>query len=57
MKHVLAFLVLAASAYALFAERPATADSGSCYSPRPICISGRPVCLCDYALNCYWGCR
>jgi hypothetical protein len=57
MKHVLALLLALGSAFALFAERPAAADIGSCYSARPICIQGHPACVCDYAQNCFWACR
>lgn len=35
----------------------ATADVGSCYSPKPICLSGQPVCLCTYTMQCWWGCK
>ncbi len=35
----------------------ASAGVGSCYEPKPICISGRPVCVCDYAMRCFWSCQ
>jgi hypothetical protein len=57
MKHVIAVLLAIGSLYAVFAERPAVADIGSCYSVRPICIQGQPVCLCTYTQNCFWACR
>lgn len=50
MRILLALLVLTVSL-------AAHADIGSCYSPRPICISGYPVCICDISLNCFWACR
>ena len=39
------------------APTDAKADVGSCYSVRPICLSGAPACMCDYSMNCYWVCR
>jgi hypothetical protein len=57
MRRIVAISIALATAYALFTERPAEADIGSCYSVRPICIQGHPVCVCDIAMNCFWACR
>ena len=57
MKRSIAAAFVLCAAYALFAERPAKADVGSCYSVQPVCMQGRPACVCDYAMNCYWSCR
>lgn len=52
------FTWLCAFAVALASTpRPAEADVGSCYSPRPICIGTQPVCLCSYTQQCFWSCQ
>lgn len=56
-KTALASLLLLALSYCLAPIPSASADVGSCYSPRPICVQGSVVCMCDVSLNCFWACR
>jgi hypothetical protein len=54
----IAFALFAALvAIVVLASSPAPADTGSCYSPRPVCIVGTPTCYCTPTMQCYWVCR
>jgi hypothetical protein len=58
MKRLIAISIAIATIYVVFAERPAEADIGSCYSVRPICLAPQvPICICDIVRNCFWACR
>lgn len=51
---LVAFTLLLCSCHAPVEPLP---DYGTCYSPRPICITGGVVCMCDTTSYCFWACR
>lgn len=57
MKTVFA-VITATIIAAAFATTSASADIGSCYSPKPFCYGNTsPVCMCTITQQCWWACR